>query len=169
MPSKLTPAAQLADIRARIAQIQADIDGLAGQPLPAPDALARLDGWIAHNAARFDAFTTARSFTTASSHLLHVLEVKGGRTGENTVTVDLAPLVCAIFGTEVRRRLASAIEDQTTAPGPSMAERPALIERWNAALGGAERDEEAIIRAAEADGIRLARRPDAQPGIVLAF
>lgn len=168
MPSKLTPAAQLADIRARLTQIQADIDGLAAQTLPAADAIARLDAWIRDQSARFDPAHAARTFTTANSHLLHVCDARGGRQGENAVQVDLAPVLCGLFGPEIKRRLASVIENEAGTPGPSLAERPEILDRWNAELERLEREEEAIIRAAETAGERLARRPDARPEIVLA-
>jgi hypothetical protein len=168
MPSKLTPAAQLADIRARITQIQADSEALPAQPLPAADALARLDAWIRDQAARFDPARAARAFTTAGAPLGKVLEAHGGRTGENSVSVDLGAVLCAMFGPEIKRRMASVIENETTAGGPSLAERAALIERWTAELEALEFQEEGIIRAAEDAGERLARRPDARPEIVLA-
>ncbi len=168
MTSKIPHSVRLADIRDKIAKIQADIDGLAAQPLPPADALKRLDTWIHDQSARFDPASAARSFTTAGAPLGKVLETHGGGTGGTSVAVDLAPIICAMFGPEIRRRMATAIDDQATAPGPSLAERPEYLERWNAELEHLEREEEAIIRSAETAGERLARRADAPVAVVLA-
>lgn len=169
MTSKLPAAARLADIRAQIIKVRDDIEGMAAQPLPIADAMGRLDAWIAHNTARFDAGRAARTFTTDRALLGEVFAVQGLKTSENAVSTDLAPLLCTIFGAEIRQRLAAAIQAQTTTAGPSMAERPRVMAALEATLQRLETQEEQLIRESETAGERLARRADARPAVVLAI
>lgn len=168
MTSKLPNAARLEAVRARVSQTQAEIEALPAQPLPVADAIARLDAWIAAKSELFDHGTAARAFATDRALLGGVLAAQGVKTAESAVTTDLAPVLCALFGTEIRERLSAAIQAQTRAAGPSLAERPATLAALRAELERLEREEERIIRDSESAGEPLARRPDASPAVVLA-
>ena len=165
MPSK---HATLVTLRAKIAELQAKLEALPSLPLPAEDALARLDAWIASEADRFNLAGAARTFATPGALLGRVLEIQGLGAAQGAVQTNAAPMLCALFGTEIRARLAAAIQAQTTNPGPSLAKRPAHEAALRGELETLELQEEQIIRDSEADGERLARRPDATPSIVLA-
>ncbi len=168
MTSKIAAATRLASLRDQIAAIRAEIERLPQQPLPIPDAMDRLDHWIAENSARFDPSQAARAFSTERGPLGRVLAVQGLKTSENAVATDLAPLICSLFGTEIREKLGAAIQAQTGTPGPRLADRPAHEAALRGELDNLERQEEQIIRDSESAGEPLARRPDASPAVVLA-
>ncbi len=168
MTSKIPNASRLASLRAEITAMRAEIEALPAQPLPVADAIARLDAWIAEQAARFDPGSAARAFATERGPLGRVLAVQGLRTGENSVAVDMGPVLCSLFGTEIRERLGAAIQAQTGTPGPRLADRPRALASREEELERLEIAEERLIRTAEAEGEPLARRADATPSIVLA-
>ena len=161
MTSKLAP--RLAELRDKITQTQAELAALPDQPLPAVDALARLDAWIASEAARFDAAQAARAFTTQGAHI-DVLQAQGLRNTDASVQTDLAPLLCALFAPEIKARLSDVIQALPAPPGPALAERPAILRRLTDELDRLERGEERLIRES---GEALPRRGDARPEIVL--
>ena len=168
MTSKIAAATRLASIRDQIAAIRAEIEALPAQPLPTEDALERLDRWIAEQAARFDPGSAARAFATERGPLGRVLAVQGLRTGENSVAVDMGPVLCSLFGPALREQLAAAIQAQTGTPGPRLADRPRALSSREEELGRLEVAEERLVRAAEAEGEFLARRADASPAVVLS-
>ena len=168
MTSKISAASRLASLRDQITAIRAEIEALRAQPLPTEDALERLDRWIAEQAARFDPGSAARAFSTERGPLGRVLAVQGLKTSENAVATDLAPLLCSLFGAEIRERLGAAIQAQTGSPGPRLADRPRALSSRTEELERLEIAEERLIRTAEAEGEPLARRADATPSIVLA-
>ena len=168
MTSKIPNASRLASLRDQITAIRAEIERLPQQALPIPDAMDRLDHWIAENSARFDPSQAARAFITERGPLGRVLAVQGLKTSENAVATDLAPLLCSLFGAEIRERLGAAIQAQTGTPGPRLADRPRALSSRTEELERLEIAEERLIRTAEAEGEPLARRADATPSIVLA-
>lgn len=159
-------APRLAELRAKITQTKAELEALPDQPLPAADAIARLESWITTQAARFDAAQAARSFTTQGAHI-DVLQAQGLRNTDASVQTDLAPLLCSLFGPELKARLGEAIKALPGTPGPALKDRPARLQHLRDELDRLERGEERAIREAEAAGEPLERRGDARPEIVL--
>lgn len=156
-------APRLAELRDKIISTKAELEALPDQPLPAVDAIARLESWITTQAARFDAAQAARAFTTQGAHI-DVLQAQGLRNTDASVQTDLAPLLCALFGGEIKARLGEAIQALPITPGPALAERPAILRRLTDEVDRLERGEERLIRES---GEALPRRGDARPEIVL--
>ena len=161
-------APRLAQLRDGIISIQAELEALPDQPLPAADALARLDAWIASQSASFGASQAARAFTDQGSRI-DILEAQGLRNSDASVLTDLAPMLCALFGPELKARLGEAIKALPRAQGPALKDRPARLQHLRDELDKLERGEERLIREAEAAGEPLERRGDARPEIVLAI
>lgn len=159
-------APRLAELRDKIISTQAELEALPDQPLPAADALARLDAWIASEAARFDPTQAARSFTDQGTRI-NILEAQGLRNSDASVLTDMAPMLCSLFGPEIRARLGEAIKALPLTPGPALKDRPARLQHLRDELDRLERGEERLIREAEAAGEPLERRGDARPELVL--
>ena len=159
-------APRLAELRDKIISTQAELATLPDQPLPAADALARLDAWIASEAARFDPTQAARSFTDQVTRI-NILEAQGLRNSDASVLTDMAPMLCSLFGPEIRARLGEAIKALPLTPGPALKDRPARLQHLRDELDRLERGEERLIREAEAAGEPLERRGDARPELVL--
>ena len=163
MPSK--PFAMRVDeLRDKISSAQAELAALPDQPLPAADALARLNHWITAESAKFN---PARAFTTEGSNL-NVLELQGLRLSENTVSVDPTPMLCWLLGDTLKAKLTAAIEALPPSTGIPLKDRPAVAQRLRDEIARLETAEERLVREAEAAGEPLERRGDARPEIVLA-
>ena len=90
------------------------------------------------------------------------------RNSDASVLTDMAPMLCSLFGPELKARLGQAIESLPITPGPALKDRPARLQHLRDELDRLERGEERLIREAEAAGEPLERRGDARPEIVLA-
>ena len=153
-------------IRGEIRKLNRERENVLAAPLPLKEAEERLGAWIDQQTDlaalpfRLAAFTEPEP---AKERPLHVDET-GGRGGG----VDLAPVLAALFGDTIKERLAAALKTMPDyEPGLPLAERPKKAAELDNQILELERQEEAIITQAETNGIRIARRPDADPRAVL--
>ena len=141
--------------REEVAAVQAEMEELRQQPLPASEALGRLQEYIERRAAeyRHDAAIAALTSATARPRSL--------------VTPDtLEPLLCWLLGDTLRDRLAAELE-KTDTGGVSTHERSAQAAELAERKFQLEAEEEQLIRQAEAAGLTIERRADADPRVVL--
>lgn len=78
----------------------------------------------------------------------------------------LFDFLCATLGDRIIEQLATLLGEQCRA-GLSSAERAQRLAELDAALGKLERAEEKLISEAEAAGLTLLRRADADPAVIL--
>jgi len=83
--------------------------------------------------------------------------------------VPMGGFMAATMGDEFAKALSKKIDGLKYSPGPATQERPELLKNLRARLRELERREEALIVQAEADGVVIARRADADPAVVLSF
>jgi hypothetical protein len=153
-----TPA-QLEKLRANIVQLQEERPKIEKASVPRDEALDLIERTISHNASRV---------TPMYGVLL--------RPGENAAALDLVPnghvaaALCSFLPNLVRNKLIAEVDRQLEErpSGLPTAERPAALAKIDAAIRKLGVEEEQIITEAEAAGIDLARRGDADPRIVLS-
>jgi hypothetical protein len=87
--------------------------------------------------------------------------------GSYPVRIDLGPLLTQLLGTKAVRKSLDAML-QAVPEGLPHATRAERMDALNDELDLLETQEEHLIREAELTGLTIARRPDADPAIVLA-
>lgn len=150
----------LAKLRAEIVQLGEERAKIKEDSVPRDEALEAIARAIEHNA----------SWVTPNYGVLV-------RPGANPAELDLVPngrvasALCSFFPDLVRNRLVEEVDRhlEERPPGIPTAERPAALAEIDAAIRKLGVEEEEIIVAAEAAGIELDRREDADPAIVLGF
>ena len=83
--------------------------------------------------------------------------------------IDLSGILLSVGGDDLIKRLGTQIDDLDYVPGPPAKERGAVLAKLRDTLRDLERREEGLICEAEAGGVYIARRADADPAIVLGF
>jgi hypothetical protein len=143
-------------LRETIARLRAEQREVEAAPLPLAEAEARLDAALA---------------TVARSREPHVALLYSGAAslpsaqdlglGANDIASLLAPLV--------REQLLARLREAHRTAGKPIAakERGPRLAKLRASIHQAEEEEEAAVLAAEAAGLAIARRADADPAIVL--
>ena len=149
---------RLAKLRAEIVQLGEERAKIEGASVPRDEALDLIERTISHNASRVG---------STYGFLL--------RPGTSPADLDLVPngqvasAFCSFLPDLVREKLIAEV-DRNLAERPSglpTEERPAALAEIDAAIRKLGVEEEQIITEAEAAGIELDRREDADPAIVL--
>ena len=91
------------------------------------------------------------------------------RLDEYSQKVDLGPLLCDLFGEEIKRNMTAKIKSLDYEAGPPLTERPKLLEQNADQLHHLEAAEEELICAAEEHGWFIDRRLDIRPEIFLEW
>jgi hypothetical protein len=160
---KATRAALDAVEEARLAVLRlrdqrAEIEAAA---VPKADALAALDAGLDALAAQAERSLSVTSLTRPAGRPSLSL---------NPAPSDLAPLLVAVGRKELRRIMAAKVEEAygTDAPTLTRAQREQRLAELDGHLLDAETHEELLVREAEAVGLSVLRRADADPRAVLA-
>ncbi|TIN84869.1 hypothetical protein [Mesorhizobium sp.] len=147
----------LDQLRAQIADLKKRRSQLEMAPVPKEEALKRIDALMDHLTERADIFLRAEQFTERDRYVMPAL-------GQNAATILLgfaAPLL--------RQRLVEKLSETYAAgDGPTADAHRQLLAKFDAELLDLELAEESLVRAAEAAGIEILRRGDADPRAVLA-
>ncbi|TIS04589.1 MAG: hypothetical protein E5X14_22550 [Mesorhizobium sp.] len=146
----------LDQLRAQIADLKKRRSQLEMAPVPKEEALKRIDALMDHLTERADIFLRAEQFTERDRYVMPAL-------GQNAATILLgfaAPLL--------RQRLEKLSETYAAGDGPTADAHRQLLAKFDAELLDLELAEESLVRAAEAAGIEILRRGDADPRAVLA-
>lgn len=149
----------IAQLRARIAELQAERATLRASGDSHAEVCAGIDEFCQNAAARGD---QSLGYAVMSGTLAEGLTVKPGPGG----VIDLAPVLASLMGADA---MAAALQRHVRlmADGPNAADRAARLAEISAELDRLERDEETQIEASEATGAPIARRADARAEIVL--
>jgi hypothetical protein len=150
---------QLEQLRANIVEFQEERAKIEKASVPREEALNLIERTIAHNASR---------------------SLVGYRVllcpGESVASLDLVPnghvaaALCSFFPDLIRSKLVAEVDRQLEEwpSGLPTAERPGAVAKLEAEIRELGVQEEALILEAEAAGIEIDRRGDADPRIVLS-
>ena len=149
--------ADIARLRDNIGQLKEQIEGLANGLLPKERALARMESAIESAASQVD--TNVYPFTRTDDHAF-VDPIPRGPHG-------VFGYLCRIVPVLVRAHLAEELEAvyaQTQVQADD--KKRAKLERE---LLNAEQEEEQLIAAAAEQGVRISRRADVNPAVLLGL
>jgi hypothetical protein len=145
---------ELDTIRNRIAELKVEAKAIEAAPLPLEEAVADLDAWMDHLAGHRQ-MNVGMHLSPHGRSVWPKLDVE-------ELFVTLRPTIRAVRLDAIQRELAGRL------PGLPQEERAARLAEIDRQLLALEISEEAMIEEAEAAGIRIARRVDADPRAVLA-
>jgi hypothetical protein len=153
----------LESTRNQIAELHEQEQALLAAPVTPKQAIAVLERWVDYNASKFD---TENSILAPAYHgEMPVqsdfgMERRGG--GDPTTAI-----FCYFLGDVIKQRLGDAITKRLGREGITDETRQKKLEEVRQKRHGLEIHEELIIRDAEAIGMKIDRRHDADPAIVL--
>jgi hypothetical protein len=160
----------MAAIRGRIEELKSRLAWVETSPLAVAEAQENADRIVDRMAARFGLGDRAGYFFHDCDERVFAQEFNVLPHG--VVSVDLGPMLAALFGDELKKRLHREIEARAEEIecGPPTAERKAARQTLERELFDAETAEEALIVAAEEAGMDgFFRRHDVNPACVLAI
>jgi len=148
---------ELARVRQALAAVTQEATALARAPLPVSEAHARLDAWLDSMASQYDP-PLASSFARLGARL---------PSPEELMPYRLVPLLACLppWRDILHDRLATAYA--TLPASVPSADRPDAAAALATLRQQLEIAEERLVLLAARDGLDLARRPDADAGIVL--
>lgn len=155
---------EVADVRARIAEIKLELQANQTAPLSDEEALVKAKAMI-------DAHARTAQTGLILAHLIH--RDASARIGwpSDHQGVPIEPsafdLLCALDPKRMLEMLRKQISASDHIRGPHEDERNERIRALKGDLRAAEIDEEALICAAESRGHLIHRRADADPAVIL--
>ena len=169
---------KLEAVRQQRNELLNEIELIKISPLPLTDVIARVEAFVSSNnlITGLDSFfypyeTNNRLLTvetipdTAPVYVVNDMLATKFRS-----SVNLAGVLCSLFGDTIKKTLVDAVTQEADfyPPGPPLAERPGLISGLQEKIHSLEIEEEALICEAKAVGIGgVYRRGDINPEIVL--
>lgn len=148
-------------IRKRIEELQAEREHLDSAPVTEAEALQRVDDVVERLGARAREKLTGGSFFTPRGGQLDGLFYL--TTSPEEVTALFAP---DTMRAALRAYVVERAEGLDTLP---LADRAKRLAEIDAAIFAAEIEEEGVIETSEDMGLPIARRPDANPAVVLGW
>lgn len=146
-------------LRAQISDLKGRREQLQSAPVPKAEALRRMDDYLAGLSARAEIFLNASAFMERGERY-RAPALLSSNIGE----VAIGFLVPAI-----RDRLTVQIgEKYASGDGPAAETHRQMLAKLDAEILELEFAEESLVRAAEAAGMEILRRHDADPRAVLA-
>ena len=156
----------LAEIREEIAAAQAEVERIQRLPRPREEAEAEIRDLVEAGAQSFGPYLGDFA-RPGGANLMGVMNTLNGSHG--AIQRNQFGFMCAVAPAGVFEFLARGL-DAAYAEGPGLtaAERATRLAKADARLLELSLAEEAAVRALEAAGMAVARRPDADPRAVLA-
>lgn len=155
---------EVEEVRNRILEIQAELAEIRTAPLCDVEAEEKCRAVVSSHAAR-------AGTNRILAHLIHAEASSriGWPTDASGSSIEPSAfdLLCAFEPKRMQDALKKLVTTSTHLRGPATSERLRRNEELNAALLEAEIEEESLIEAAEARGINVHRRRDANPAIIL--
>jgi hypothetical protein len=148
-----TTRTELDTIRDRIAELKVEAQAIESAPLSLDEAVADLELWLDHMADHRQ--------MNVGMHLSPYGRAIWPKLDVEELFVTLRPMIRAVRLEAIQREISGRL------PGLPQEERAARLKEIDQQLLALEMSEEAMIEEAEAAGIRIARRVDADPRAVL--
>ncbi|QND58224.1 hypothetical protein [Mesorhizobium huakuii] len=145
-------------LRAEISDLKAKRNQVESTPVPKQEALKRLDAFLAQLGERAERFFYAQVFTQREDYRPPAI-----------LPSNMGEVALGFAAPLLRERVAALIsESYGTGDGPSTEAHRQIVTKLDADIFELELAEEALVRNAEAAGIEILRRADADPRAVLA-
>lgn len=166
--------AEVARVRAGIADLKQAIRRLDSAPMPLEEAKRRVDEALDRMADKYDLQgRIGRAFSPTGHPPAGELFRQWDSLvpGNDSAVTDLGPVLAALFHDLIRERLHGLLEKQaaTMEAGPAPEERRKQRADLERRLFEAEVEEERLIERAEAEGIEIYRRADVNPAAVIGI
>jgi hypothetical protein len=161
---------EIEDIRQLISEKKREISRIETAPVTMPEALARLEAYIAEQRDNSSLERAFRHFWQPKDHrpegLSSLVVMSDGEGGAKATGLDR--LICDLFAELLIERFKAAghPDPDSTLPLAGRGERVAAIKREVLAI---EREEEAMIVELQALGLRVDRRGGASPEAILEW
>ncbi|MBZ9695504.1 hypothetical protein [Mesorhizobium sp. CO1-1-9] len=150
----------LESVRVQIIALKDKRSHLEVAPVPKAEALQRLDAFAAFVNGRASRMISPRDFTTREGYRMPALSVHSLSSGD---------LALGFVAALLREQLAAAIDREYAAgDGPTADAHRQMLAKLDVEILDLEMVEESLVRAAEAAGIEILRRGDADPRAVMA-
>lgn len=156
--------------RLAIGNIKAEIDWLAGSPIPPDDLRKRVKAHVDMQAGAYLANAPLMSIPAPGSGVEAVrnfLNYSVSEVGHGRPLVS--EFMCFAMGDALVEKICAAVEANGVACGPALADRRTSLEKLKKELFDLECREEDLICQAEQIGLDIARREDADPMAVLGY
>lgn len=161
----------LTKVRSEIAALTQKRETVIGAPLPKVEAAQRINAMVDQLAGECRGLPTLAASAAVPWTTIEVgtFSLRGNSSVDAHGGVQLAvaagPLLCWLLGDTIKQRLIESLPaDAGSIP---MADRPAQIAKLDAALQPLAADEESLASQLEVAGEAVARRPDADPALIL--
>ena len=163
-----TTAAELAELRAEIGRVKAELIAIPAAPLPLAEAERALERTIERMATYYDPDGALSNFIADADPQVDALE----GIIPNFDPFALRAFLAAVIGGPLRGVLLERLRARYAADpvladtAIALAARPGRLAGLSERLRDLERAEERMIVAAERAGMRLDRRADADPAVI---
>ncbi len=173
--TETTFAEELDALRAEIAGAWDEFAWTSDSPLPKDEVKQRLTQAGKTLAEKFNLNLARLANPQAGEHELReilslqetvVIHAAPGVAG---VRVDMSGILFAAFGGDLLKHLGKQVDALDYVAGPPAKDRSARLAALRETLRDLEQREENLIVHAEGCGVYLARRPDADPAVVLDY
>lgn len=165
---------QVDELRVQIRSVLDEISWIETSPPPKDEVKQRIAAAVDREAARFLEQAQLGDLVHRGeiSELLSLRGasqlIAGGSVA--SATLELAPVLSFLFQETIKARLCEALDKSLVdySEGPATDDRSALLQSARDRLHALEVEEENLVLEAEAAGIEIHRRADANPAIVLS-
>ena len=155
---------KLQEIRSQIADLKHSLETTKTAALPLADVEANINAAVDTWASKFDADWLGRCFVSPEA----IMTPESFETACAGEEGKMAIIAAWNDPAGLKKKLIDAARPYAAGKGMSQQDRPAFIRKQEAQLFKLETEEEVLVCQLEADGLEVFRRPDADPGIILA-
>ena len=164
------------ELRGKINDLFEEKEWLKSSYIPKEEVLKNINLLIERQSDEFEAQLNISDAQLPGSNIYQsdIFKLYGRLTGESSggvlighTDLNLAPMMCFFFGSELKKKLKSFVDKTDVESGPPMKDRPGLISAIDSQLLKLEKLEEKIILEAEDEGFEITRRDDCDCGVVL--
>lgn len=161
---------EVAKIREEIARVHDECEWLERAQVPRDELKVRAAARIRAASEKFDGGLALHQLAHPQGSSAELLTVTVPAHQGPVKEIDFTPLLGWLMGTDALIELVHAkIDAMDYRPGPPLADRPARLAELRTEMRVLDEREEATIVRAEADGIPIPRRADADPAVVLCY
>jgi len=150
---------ELRTVRLQIVELKNELEWIAGSTVPKGEVYEQFCRVIDRHAEEF----------TFNPNNTDIFRVNGIAQPYNTTEANLGPLLCGLFGNEIKKSIKSKIDALDYEAGPPVGERPELVKDIEARVFKLEQRQEELIVMGEHIGMHVSRPAGFDPMAVLGF
>lgn len=163
-------------LRTEIESVSSEIEWVSTSPIPKDELRQRIGSACKALGERFDLEMARLANPAAGQNELREILTLSARVpvlGDGIrlahAGIEMGGLLAAVFDDDLAKRLCKKVDGLDYVAGPPAKDRPEALRKLRDELRTLEVREEALICAAEEQGVYIARREDAPPEIVLGY